>query len=55
MFSGVSLPFTSTEVLTESMGLIGVISSLIILAIALALTPQIISIIKGAIGRSRRA
>lgn len=54
MFDSVTLPFTSTEVLSNAMGFLGVIASLVLLGIAISLTPRIIAVIKSAIGRGGR-
>lgn len=50
MFEGVTLPFTSVEVLTGAMGFLGVIGSLVILGIAVRFTPQILSVVFSALG-----
>lgn len=55
MFEGVTLPFTSTDVLTGAMGFLGVVGSLVILGIAVRFTPQILSVVFSALGgRGRR-
>lgn len=53
-FSGVSLPFDVTDLLSSSMGLIGLVGSFILLGIAIAFAPRIINFIKGAVGQGGR-
>lgn len=49
MFSGVTLPFSASELLDGTFEFIGLLGPLIILGIAVAFTPRIISVIKNAI------
>jgi hypothetical protein len=47
-FTGVTLPFAAGDLLTSSMGLIGVVGSFILLGLAVMFTPKIISVIRAA-------
>jgi hypothetical protein len=49
-FSGISLPFNVSDLLSSSMGLIGIVASFVLLALAINFTPMIIHIIKTATG-----
>lgn len=51
MFTGITLPFTASEMVSGAFELIGLLGPYIIIALAIMLAPRIISIIKGAIGR----
>lgn len=47
-FSGVSLPFSASDLLSSAMGLLGVLGPFVLLGLALAFTPKIISVIRSA-------
>lgn len=47
-FSGVSLPFGASDLLSSAMGLLGVLGPFVLLGLALAFTPKIISVIRSA-------
>lgn len=47
-FSGVSLPFDAGDLLSSAMGLLGVLGPFVLLGLALAFTPKIISVIRSA-------
>lgn len=47
-FSGVSLPFSAGDLLSSSMGLLGVLGPFVLLGLALLFTPKIISVIRSA-------
>lgn len=51
MFDSVTLPFQASELLTSAMGFIGLLGPFVLLGIAIALTPRIIAVIRGAVGR----
>lgn len=51
MFTGVTLPFDAAELLSSAMEFIGVLGPFILLGLAIALTPRIVTVIKGVIGR----
>ncbi|MBP3040574.1 hypothetical protein J9303_13870 [Bacillaceae bacterium Marseille-Q3522] len=52
-FTGITLPFSVTDLLSSSMGLIGLLAGFILLGIAVAFTPRLISLIKNAAGRGK--
>ncbi|MBP3040575.1 hypothetical protein J9303_13875 [Bacillaceae bacterium Marseille-Q3522] len=52
-FGGITLPFSVTDLLSSSMGLIGLLAGFILLGIAVAFTPRLISLIKGATGHGK--
>lgn len=54
-FTGVTLPFTASDVLTSTMGLIGVVASLVILGIVVGFAPRLVSFIKSAITSRSKA
>jgi hypothetical protein len=45
-FTGVSLPFNVTDLLTSSMGLLGIVGSFVLLALAIAYVPKLIGVIR---------
>ncbi|HDR7488753.1 TPA: hypothetical protein QCX63_005001 [Bacillus pacificus] len=47
-FTGVKLPFGPADLLTSSMSLVGLLGGFILLGIAIAFTPKIISLIRAA-------
>ena len=51
-FSGVSLPFDATDLLTGGVSLLGVVSGFVILALAFVIVPKLIGLVTGAM-RSR--
>lgn len=53
-FSGVTMPFSVNDLLSSSMGLIGLVGTFVLLGIAIAFAPRIINFIKGAIGGAGR-
>lgn len=54
MFTGVTLPFTSAEMMTAAFEFIKLLGPFVLVGLAIALTPRIINVIKGAIGRGGR-
>lgn len=54
MFEGVTLPFTTGEIVTGAMDLIKVLGPVVAIALALVLAPRLIKIIKGALGGGGR-
>lgn len=54
MFSGITLPFEGSEMLSAAFDFIGLLGPFILIGLAIALTPRIINVIKGAIGRGGR-
>lgn len=53
-FTGVTLPFTSTDLLTSAMGLVGLLGTFILLGIVIGFAPRLIAVIKGAVGQGGR-
>jgi len=53
-FSGVTMPFTVTDLLDSSMGLIGLVGTFVLLGIAIAFAPRVINFIKSAVGQGGR-
>lgn len=53
-FSGVTMPFSVNDLLSSSMGLIGLVGAFVLLGIAIAFAPRIINFIKGAVGHGGR-
>lgn len=47
-FSGVTLPFNATDLLTSSMGILGLLASFVLLGLAFAFVPKIMSAIRAA-------
>lgn len=54
MFTGVTLPFTATEMLTSAFEFIKLLGPFVLLGLAIMLTPRIISVIKSAVGKGGR-
>lgn len=54
-FTGVSLPFTPTDLLTSSTGLLGVVGGFVLLGLAVYFVPKLISVIRSAAGTRGRA
>ena len=55
-FSGISLPFSGGDVLQGSADLLGVLGGLVLLGLAVAFAPKLISLIRTALSsRSSRA
>lgn len=55
MFAGVTIPFTAAEMLTAAFEFITLLGPYILVGLAIMLTPQIVAIIKGVMGRRGRA
>jgi len=51
MFSGITLPFEGSEMLAAAFDFIGLLGPFILIGLAIALTPRIVSVIKNAVGR----
>jgi hypothetical protein len=47
-FTGVTLPFDASDLLTSSMGLVGVVGGFVLLGLAVVFVPKIISVIRSA-------
>lgn len=47
-FTGVSLPFDAGDLLSSSMGLLGVVGGFVLLGLAIVFVPKIISVIRSA-------
>lgn len=54
-FTGIKLPFTSSDLLTAGVGLLGVVGGFVLLALAFKVVPKLISMIMGAFRGSSRA
>lgn len=54
MFTGITLPFEASEMVGAAFDLIKLLGPFILVGLALALTPRIVNVIKGAIGRGGR-
>jgi hypothetical protein len=54
-WTGVTLPFTAGDVLTSSMGLIGVVAGLIVLALVFPLAGKFVAMIKSALASRSKA
>ncbi|WP_458414535.1 hypothetical protein ACNQFZ_06620 [Schinkia sp. CFF1] len=54
-FSGVTLPFNATDLLQSAMGLVGLVGTFVLLGVAIAFAPRIVSFIKGAITSRSKA
>lgn len=54
-FSGVTMPFSVNDLLNSTMGLVGLVGSFVLLGVAIAFAPRIVSFIKGAITSRSRA
>ncbi|MFC4323683.1 hypothetical protein [Litchfieldia salsa] len=49
-FTGVSLPFSPTDLLNSSVGLLGVVGGFVLLGLAIYFVPKLISVIRSAAG-----
>jgi hypothetical protein len=47
-FTGITLPFDASDLLTSSMGLVGVVGGFVLLGLAVVFVPKIISVIRAA-------
>ncbi|WP_203557687.1 hypothetical protein [Bacillus sp. B15-48] len=52
-FTGVSLPFSVTDLLTSGSGLLGLVGGFVLLGLAFKFVPRIISVIRSSFGSSR--
>lgn len=54
-FSGITLPFTSNDMLTAGVALLGVVGGIVLLAIAFRVVPMLISLIFSAFRSGKKA
>lgn len=54
-FAGITLPFSSADLLTAGVGLLGVVGGFVLLALAFKVVPKLISLIVGSFRGSSRA
>jgi hypothetical protein len=54
-FSGISLPFAATDLLSSGVGLLGVVGGFVLLALAFPMVMKLIAVIKRSFGQSGRA
>jgi hypothetical protein len=54
-FSGISLPFAATDLLSSGVGLLGVVGGFVLLALAFPMVMKLIAVIKRSFGQSNRA
>lgn len=54
-FGAVKLPFTSADLLTAGVGLLGVVGGFVLLALAFKVVPKLISLIVGSFRGSSKA
>lgn len=54
-FSGVSLPFTVTDLISSGNGLLGLVGAFVLLGLAFAFAPKIIQLIRQAFGKGSKA
>lgn len=47
-FTGITLPFDASDLLTSSMGLVGVVGGFVLLGLAVLFVPKIIAVIRSA-------
>jgi hypothetical protein len=47
-FTGVTLPFNVSDLLTSSMGLLGIVGSFVLLGLAIVYVPKLIGVIRAA-------
>jgi hypothetical protein len=45
-FTGISLPFSVTDLLSSSMGLLGIVGSFVLLGLAIVYVPKLIGVIR---------
>jgi hypothetical protein len=54
-FSGISLPFAATDLLSSGVGLLGVVGGFVLLALAFPMVRKLIAVIKSSFGQNSRA
>jgi hypothetical protein len=55
-FSGITLPFNVTDLISSGNGLLGIVGGFVLLGLAFVFVPKIIKVIRGAFsGGSRKA
>ncbi|QTB25008.1 hypothetical protein J1907_23820 (plasmid) [Lysinibacillus sphaericus] len=54
-FAGITLPFTAGDLLSAGVALMKVVGPIVLLALAFVVAPMLISLVKGALGKMRRA
>lgn len=54
-FAGITLPFTAGDLLSAGVSLMKVVGPIVLLALAFVVAPMLIGLVKGALGRLRRA
>ena len=52
MFTGVTLPFDVSELLTAAMDLLGVVAPLVLIGLAFVVVPKFIGLIRGSMAKS---
>lgn len=54
-FSGISLPFSVTDLVSSGNALLGLVGSFVLLGLAFAFVPKIIQVIRNAFGKGGKA
>lgn len=51
-FTGITLPFTASDLLSSGVGLLGVVGAFVLLGLAFAVAPKLVGLIVGAFKRA---
>ena len=54
MFTGITLPFTAAEMLSAAFEFVTLLGPFVLVGLAIMLTPRIVSVIKGIMGKGGR-